>query len=302
MFLFAIFSAMTTIHIKAPAEFDYEQNLQFLKRSPKEVLHRVEEDGVVKLLQVNGENILFKVKSNSKNLSVDFLNATPSAQAKEYVKNFVREWFDLETNLIPFYKLAKKDELLRNLVKKHYGYRIIGQPDLFESLVWAVLGQQINLQFAYTLKQRFVENFGEQLSWNEKNYFLFPTPARVASLNDSHLLPLQFSRQKSKYSVNIAEAFASGTISKEKLKGMPLQEAKEILMKVKGVGNWTANYALMKTFRYPDAFPLEDAGVHNAIKNLKRMKQKPTLAQVKRIFKKYKGWEAYATLYLWKSL
>jgi DNA-3-methyladenine glycosylase II len=187
-------------------------------------------------------------------------------------------------------------------VKKHYGYRIIGQPDLFESLLWAVLGQQINVQFAYTLKQRFVEIFGEQFSWKEQNYFLFPTPARVATLNDSHLLPLQFSRQKSKYSVNIAEAFASGIISKEKLKGLPLQEAKVVLMKIKGVGNWTANYALMKTFRYPDAFPLEDAGIHNAIKNLKRMKQKPSLEQVKRVFKKYKGWEAYATLYLWKSL
>jgi DNA-3-methyladenine glycosylase II len=73
-------------------------------------------------------------------------------------------------------------------------------------------------------------------------------------------------------------------------------------MSIKGVGNWTANYALMKTFRCPEAFPLEDAGVHNAIKNLRKMKTKPTLEQVKRIFKKYKGWEAYATLYLWKSL
>ena len=83
---------------------------------------------------------------------------------------------------------------------------------------------------------------------------------------------------------------------------MPLKEAKEELMKIKGVGNWTANYALMKTFRYPDAFPLEDAGLHNAIKNIKGMKAKPSLDQVKRIFKKYKGWEAYATLYFWKSL
>ena len=293
---------MTIVRITVPTEFNYEQNLQFLKRSPKEVLHRVEEDGVVKLLQVNGELILFKVKSNGKGLSIEFLNSTPSTQAQEHVRNFVREWFDLETDLIPFYKLAKKDELLKELVKKHYGYRIIGQPDLFESLVWAVLGQQINVQFAYTLKQRFVENFGERLLWNDQNYFLFPTPHAVAKLGDADLLPLQFSRQKSKYSVNIAEAFASGTISKEKLKGLPLEEAKEILMKVKGVGNWTANYALMKTFHYPDAFPLEDAGIHNAIKNLKRMKQKPSLAQVKRVFKNYKGWEAYATLYLWKSL
>ena len=94
----------------------------------------------------------------------------------------------------------------------------------------------------------------------------------------------------------------NGDVSKEKMRGLDLQRAKEELIKIKGVGNWTANYALMKTFRYPDAFPLEDAGVHNAIKNLKKMKAKPSLDQVKRIFKKYKGWEAYATLYLWKSL
>ena len=72
--------------------------------------------------------------------------------------------------------------------------------------------------------------------------------------------------------------------------------------KIKGVGNWTANYALMKTFRYPDAFPLEDAGVHNAIKNQLGLKSKPNLTRVKKIFNSYKGWEAYATLYLWKSL
>lgn len=126
---------MTIISIAAPAEFDYEQNLQFLKRSPKEVLHRVEEDGVVKLLHVNGEHVLFKVKSSGKGLTIEFLNSRPSVHTQEHVRNFVHEWFDLETDLTPFYKLARKDELLKDLVKKHYGYRIIGQPDLFESLV-----------------------------------------------------------------------------------------------------------------------------------------------------------------------
>lgn len=293
---------MAVIHIPVPKEFDFAQNLQFLKRSPREVLHRVEENGVVKLLRIEGEHVLFRVNDSGKGLVLEFINSVPSVKVKSQVKKYVNEWFDLETDLTPFYKLARKDDLLATFVKRHYGYRIIGQPDLFESLVWAVLGQQINLQFAYTLKQRFVESFGERLSWENQDYFLFPTPLRVVSLRDDDLLPLQFSRQKSKYVVNIAEAFATGRISKERLTGMPLHEAKELLMNVKGVGNWTANYALMKTFRYPDAFPLEDAGLHNAIKNLKGMKKKPSLNQVKRIFKRYKGWEAYATLYLWKSL
>jgi DNA-3-methyladenine glycosylase II len=209
---------------------------------------------------------------------------------------------DLDTDLKPFYAMCEKDRLLKNLVKNFYGYRIVGQPDLFESIVWAVLGQQINLQFAYTLKQKFVERFGEAHTLKEETYYLFPTASVVAQLTDVQLLPLQFSRQKAAYTINIAKAFAEGFISKEKLVGLSLKEAKELLMEIKGIGNWTANYALMKTFRHADAFPLEDAGIHNAIKNLKKLSRKPSLEEVRKVYKKYKGWEAYATLYLWKSL
>jgi DNA-3-methyladenine glycosylase II len=294
---------MSSFKIPAPPEFNFDLCLQFLQRSPKELLHHCDGKYVTKFLTVQDQKLLFEVSStDNKNIRVHFLNSKLSTSIKAEVKEYITEWFDLATDLKPFYALAKKDDLLKGLVKQYHGYRIVGQPDLFESLVWAVLGQQINLQFAYTLKQRFVEQFGEKLHYGGNDYYLFPTPKKITQLTDEHLLPLQFSRQKSKYVVLIAEAFTNGTISKEKLRGLSLQDAKEQLIKIKGVGNWTANYALMKTFRYPDAFPLEDAGVHNAIRNLKKMKAKPSIDQVKRIFKKYKGWEAYATLYLWKSL
>jgi DNA-3-methyladenine glycosylase II len=293
---------MSKIHLPVPKEFDYEMNFQFLERSPRELLHKTVGKSVYKLIKFQDEKILFSIQEGEGKLNITFQNGSPSGGGKEFVKNYVYEWFDLESDLTGFYSLAGKDKILGALVKKYYGYRIIGQPDLFESIVWAVLGQQINLQFAYTLKQHFVEKFGERLHWKNNSYYLFPRPELVAGLSHDVLLPLQFSRQKSNYAVNIAEAFASGEVSKEKLTGLPLLEAKEILMKIKGVGNWTANYALMKTFRYPDAFPLEDAGVHNAIKTLKKMDRKPTLDEVKKFYKKFKGWEAYTTLYLWKSL
>ena len=293
---------MTKLFLPVPKEFSYAMNYQFLERSPRELLHRVENGTVSKLLKVGDEKVLFSIHEGDQKLIVNFRNGAPSSLARNAVKNYVREWFDLETDLKPFYRFASTDKLLKPLVEKYYGYRIMGQPDLFESIVWAVLGQQINLQFAYTLKQRFVEHFGERLFFHDQSWFLFPDAKLVAGLKDEMLLPLQFSRQKSRYTIGIAEVFATGQLTKEKLRGLPLQEAKEHLMKIKGIGNWTANYALMKTFRYPDAFPLEDAGVHNAIKNLKKMDRKPTLDEVRKLFKKYKGWEAYATLYLWKSL
>ncbi|MEX2235224.1 MAG: DNA-3-methyladenine glycosylase 2 [Cyclobacteriaceae bacterium] len=288
--------------LKTPREFSFQLCLDFLKRSPTELLHQLHDNGVVKALGIGNQVTVFEVSPQKNALQITFLSKEPDESAKQLVAGYVREWFDLDTDLKPFYSMAENDRLLRDLIARYYGYRIVGQPDLFESLIWAVLGQQINLGFAYTLKRRFVQTFGERLALNDNEYFLFPTPNTVAVITPEKLLALQFSSQKSRYTIGIAEAFAGGTLSKEKIKGLPLQEAKHELMKIKGIGNWTANYALMKTFHYPDAFPLEDAGLHNAIKNLKKLSKKPTLPEVVKIFKKYKGWEAYATLYLWKSL
>ena len=293
---------MSIHRIGTPAEFSFELACSFLERSPRELLHRVEGGKVYKALYAGSEKVLFTIQPGTSDLLIDFLNHRPSVSEIEFITQYVIEWFDLASDLKPFYKLVESDKLLGPLIKKYYGYRIVGQPDLFESLVWAVLGQQINLTFAYTLKQRFVEQFGEAIEHDGQKYFLFPSYQRVSQLSPDSLLALQFSKQKANYTIGIAQAFASGEITKESLKHLSLAEGKEKLMKIKGIGNWTANYALMKTFRYADAFPLEDVGIHNAIKNLKGMKSKPSLDQVKRIFKKYKGWEAYATLYLWKSL
>lgn len=291
---------MQTFLIKTPEEFSFELSLSFLLRSPHEVLHRCVDGVVTKAVVIRNMPVLFQIKEDdARGLVVQIQQG--AVEASE-VEQYIRDWLGLNTDLKPFYALAQKDKLLSPLVKQYFGYRIVGQPDLFESMVWAILGQQINLNFAYTLKKRFVEQYGERVNFNGVDYFLFPRPDVVASIAGEELVPLQFSRQKTKYIIALGEQFASGLMSREKLAGLTLQEAKEHLMKIKGIGNWTANYVLMKTFHYPDAFPLEDAGLHNALRNRLGMNRKPTTDEVKKIFRKYRGWEAYATLYLWKSL
>lgn len=294
---------MNSFEIPVPKEFNFEHILAYLKRSPRELLHQVSENEVIKLIRVKDDLVLFKVGPGKKSqLNVTPLNKTINDALHSELQQYIREWFDLDKDLKPFYKLASSNKVLKPLVEKFYGYRIVGQPDLFESLVWAVLGQQINLQFAYTMKQRFVQQYGERLKVNGATHYLFPQPKVVTTLTHEQLLPLQFSRQKSKYTIGIAEAFESGQLSKEKIKNLSLEEAKEELMKIKGIGNWTANYALLRTFRYPNAFPLGDAGISNAVKKLLKLDRKPTNDEVIKFFKKYRGWEAYATLYLWKGL
>jgi DNA-3-methyladenine glycosylase II len=288
--------------IKVPEDYNFTLNYEFLTRSSREILHVVDGGTIYKALRIDNIPVLISIKPSGRNFQVSYPEKTPAAATRKAVCIYVREWFDLDNDLTGFYDLAARDPLLKGVVKQFYGYRIVGLPDLFESLCWAVIGQQINLAFAYTLKQRFVENFGDRIEWKGREYYLFPTPQVIAGLTDEDLLTLQFSRQKSTYVRLIAQAFVDGVLSRESISRLPFPEARQQLMSIKGVGNWTANYALMKTFRYAQAFPLEDAGLHNAIKNLKGLSEKPSVEQVKRIFRKYKGWEAYATLYLWKSL
>lgn len=288
--------------LKTPPEFSAKLCFEFLLRSPKELLHRVEGKRVVKLLRVHETLTLFSVTPEARGLRVEVLAPAATPVIIAHIREYVIKWFDLENDLKPFYQLAKADPLLKDLVKRYAGYRIIGQPDLFESLVWAVLGQQINLSFAYQLKQRLVEQYGPRMEYEGQTYYAFPAPDDLMKVSPDDLLALQFSRQKAAYTIGISTAFACGELSTAMIASLPFDQAKEKLMSVKGIGNWTANYGLMKTFRYPEAFPLEDAGLHNAIKNKLGLRSKPSLKRVKTIFRRYRGWEAYATLYLWKSL
>ncbi len=77
--------------------------------------------------------------------------------------------------------------------------------------------------------------------------------------------------------------------------GKTLLEAKEELMKIKGIGNWTANYAIMRTFRYPDAFPLEDVALHKAITDPDEYAKEAIARSGQKDIQTIQRLEAYAT-------
>lgn len=179
---------------------------------------------------------------------------------------------------------------------------MIGMPDLFESLVWSIIGQQINLNFAYSLKEKLVQNFGQKHFNNNEAFYALPTPERLASLNLEDFQHLQFSKSKAQYILNVSREFAEGNLSQETLKKLTFEEVKEKLVKIKGVGNWTANYSMMKSLKNYDAFPVEDVGLHNAVKTQYGLIAKPTINELNQMSEKWKGWRGYATFYLWHSL
>ena len=126
--------------------------------------------------------MLLSIKSDSEDLVVEILNGEPDAKSQEEITTFVKDWFDLQTELTDFYLQTKNDPVLGGLIKQYQGLRLIGIPDLFEALGWAIIGQQINLSFAYQLKKRIVEAFGEKFTYNNQDHYSFPDPEMIASL------------------------------------------------------------------------------------------------------------------------
>lgn len=74
------------------------------------------------------------------------------------------------------------------------------------------------------------------------------------------------------------------------------------LTSIRGVGAWTAGYAIMKSMKHSRAFPVADVGLHNALKNRLGLAAKPTVPEIVEMAGNWSGWEAYAVFYLWRSL
>ncbi|MFC4778819.1 DNA-3-methyladenine glycosylase family protein [Paenibacillus sp. GCM10023252] len=242
--------------------------------------------------------------AGASSIRVDVIGGAEAGElARLEIAAYVREWFDLDRDLGPFYELAERDELLNQVVAKFYGLRVIGIPELFEAICWGIIGQQINLTFAYTLKRRFVETFGQRLDWEGESYWLFPRAELIASLSTADLTPLQLTGKKSEYIIGVAKLLADGELSREQLLAFgDASLAEKRLVGIRGIGPWTANYVMIRCLRAPSALPLADVGLHNAIKLLRAMDRKPTLTEVSDLFAAWPGWESYATFYLWRTL
>lgn len=293
------------IRITLPANFDMNANLGYLTRENNECMYEIENDIITKVIAIEEIQSLVQISViDNQQMIVQFLNdSRPFEQWKrEAIVAYIHEWFDLDNDLTPFYEMANADPILKMPVEKFYGLRVIGIPDLFEALCWGVLGQQINLAFAYTLKRQFVESFGDSIEWNGKKYWIFPSYERIAQLTPTDLAAIKMTVKKSEYIIGIARLMASGELSKEQLKKMNFKEAEKSLIKIRGIGPWTANYVLMRCLKFQTAFPIDDVGLINSIKTVRNMNQKPTKDEILELSIPWKNWESYATFYLWRVL
>lgn len=291
-----------TFTIETPDLFNYDECLKYLRRSPLECLHHVEEDKIFKLIELTGDLVLFAIKPQSKGLLRVDVHGSDGEEIEEGIRSYIKSWFDLGTPLKEFYSQIEEDPILSRLAEQYSGLRMIKVPDLFEALCWSVIGQQINLTFAYQIKRDLVRNHGRVLKHEGQDYYLFPKPKDIAGISDDEFRTMKFSRQKTKYIRNVASAIDSGDINKEQLMEMSDEGRESKLTSIKGIGSWSANYVMMRCLNSRSALPAADVGVQNALKMHYGLETKPSTEETEKLFEKWEDWHSYITFYLWHSL
>jgi DNA-3-methyladenine glycosylase II len=296
---------MLEFKLPVPEEFCFVENLKYLSRSTNECLFQIKDQRIYRALRFEKETVILEIGADEEtDIRIRILgDASPSKKVMEDIAQYVIEWFDLDRDLEPFYEMAQNDHLLKRAVESFYGLRVIGIPDLFEALCWGILGQQINLTYAYTLKRRLVENFGQSVEHDGDCYWIFPTAEDIAALTVEDLSILRMTVKKSEYLISVAQLMVEGKLTKAQLLNAgSAKGAEKMLVSIRGIGPWTANYVLMRCLRFPSAFPIDDVGLHNALKLQLGLETKPTKEEILNLSTGWKGWESYATFYLWRFL
>jgi DNA-3-methyladenine glycosylase II len=226
-----------------------------------------------------------------------------SRAADAAARNLVGRALGASADLRPFYRAARLDPLLAPLVRRFRGLHIAGYPSLWEALVTAVLTQQVNLAFAFSIRAHLAEAFGRRARLSGETFTAFPTPKRVAAAGEAGLEGFRMSRNKIGTIARVAAAFASGELSEDEIAVLPDEEAVERLVALKGIGRWTAETALMRGLGRPDAYPAGDLSVVKYLaETLFEHGRRGTEAEMRALAERWRPWRGLALVYSWAEL
>lgn len=156
----------------------------------------------------------------------------------------------------------------------------------FPTLLRIVLEQQVSLISARAMFERLKVNIAPF------------TAEGFIEFGEQNLRSLGVTRQKSHYCVQVAHAFNNGDL--KKIAGLPDEHAHAALLRIKGVGPWTANIYLLMALRRPDIWPDGDIALATAVGKVWKMKTRPTFPQLAHIAQRWRPYRSVAARMLWQ--
>ena len=186
--------------------------------------------------------------------------------------------------------LSKKDRVLRKLIRTYPDAMLNTRGDAFQTLARSIVGQQISVKAAQAVWDRFALCAGAV------------TPQRVLELRAEELRACGFSGQKVVYVKDLARHFQEGLIKPRRWTRLADEAVIEDLVRVKGIGRWSAEMFLLFRMMRPNILPVGDLGLQRAMEKLYNGGEPLTRDEMRAIGEPWQPWSSVATWYLWRSL
>ena len=188
--------------------------------------------------------------------------------------------------------LRRSDPVMKGIVDRVGDLSFSVDPDLWRSLVASIVGQQLSVAAARTIRGRVAALSPDG----------FPDPELLLATSEETLRGCGLSRAKLAYLQDLAQRWQRGEIDPAALRELPDEEVIQRLSAVKGIGRWTAEMVLIFSMNRPDVLAVDDLGIRSAVQKGYGLRERPDKEELLRIGEVWRPFRSYASLYLWKSL
>lgn len=249
---------------------------------------------------INKEYIKHELSQNNESsLEVTIYSKKLSNELVESIKNHLIRVFRLHDDLEAFYEKFKLDKLSRTF-STCKGLRLMKASNPFESLICSICSQHASIKQWNRMIELIKINFGEKIKLEDGSiFYAFPKPEVLAKASINRLKHDCLTGYRANYIKVAAQKVFKGFIDFEELKKLKIEDAKEKLMELPGIGPKVANCFLLYGLGITEAVPV-DVWIHRIVSKLYFKDKKISKGEVENFLKdKYGKWAGYAQLYLY---
>jgi DNA-3-methyladenine glycosylase II len=169
---------------------------------------------------------------------------------------------------------------------------LVPNPQLFETLIDAIISQQISVKAADAIMGRLRTALHAEAEGTI-------SPHQLLTIEEDTLRAVGLSPQKMRYIRDLTERVVSGELNLELLGGLEDEEVISELVKVKGIGRWTAEMMLIFSLGRPDVLPVDDLGFLEGVRGAYSLESRPTPKEMRIKGELWHPYRTFATWYMW---
>lgn len=288
----------SSFDLRLPAQYPIERMLRYLGRDPGSLTERVDGRSCLVSMRVDDSPVIVRLDLEPGAAHCEIVlpsNLPPAACAAVHAR--LLAMLGLTIDPLRFETQIAGAPDLAPLIVDQRGLRVPLVADPFDGLVWAIVGQQINLAFAYTLRRRLIERASYPV---DRGLWLPPSPQMVAALEPDDLTALSFSRAKASYVIGAAREVSEGRLP---LSDMTLSSATRVersLRAVRGIGPWSAHYLMMRSYGFLDCVPVGDTGLTSGLQRFFSLQERPGREETLALMQRFSPYRSLATFHLWQ--